>query len=277
MAPKKPRTPKIKNKPKPKKVTNLSLESNSDDEDTPTTSKKTPIDKEIDEIAKYCEGYDPEGKKNSIQNILDGIYKRLEGYEEQTKAAAKINTLEKKVSELNKELSKKNKKIDDYEIRLLKLEEKNDNKKQVKRENELIMIGSGVKTDSPNLEESTAKFIKDVLEVPSAEHFKYKKIVGKSKSFIKIIVPSTKDKIALLQASRIKRPSNIFINESLTKQRQELLYNARKMKREAKNADNTNIFFSVFTFRGDIYIKKSKDGEKVLVKNIIDLQNLCKS
>lgn len=69
------------------------------------------------------------------------------------------------------------------------------------------------------------------------------------------------DKSALFTTVRSLRPDNFYVNEYLTKENADLFYQLRKMKKDGH-------FSSVYSFRGDIYVKKSRGARSVLVTDL---------
>ena len=56
----------------------------------------------------------------------------------------------------------------------------------------------------------------------------------------------------------------IFVNESLTKLNREIFYYSRKFKNEGK-------LVSTYTFHGRVYIKKTDEGPRTLIKSLKDI------
>ena len=70
----------------------------------------------------------------------------------------------------------------------------------------------------------------------------------------------------LFNEIRGKRRGNCFISELLTAKNNQLFYEARKLKREEKK------IYSVYTFKGQVYIRPNTDSYPVLIRDSKDLQ-----
>ena len=82
----------------------------------------------------------------------------------------------------------------------------------------------------------------------------------------------------LLTAARRVKPQNLFLNESLTPQRQNISYGLRKAKRE-----NPNIISGTSTFDGRVYVwvkppnsdaPDSRDV-KITLNSYVSFENFC--
>ena len=81
---------------------------------------------------------------------------------------------------------------------------------------------------------------------------------------VRVKLPNQEDRSALFTAVKSNRPRDLFVNDYLIPSRDKLLYEIRTKKQELG-------IHSVFSFRGQIYIKKSGDSEKILVRSINEI------
>ena len=72
----------------------------------------------------------------------------------------------------------------------------------------------------------------------------------------------------LLKTAKTVRPLNFYVSECLIKARQELYYNARKFKKD------NNLELSIYTYYGEIFVKRNKTDKPRKVKSKLDIQNL---
>ena len=73
-------------------------------------------------------------------------------------------------------------------------------------------------------------------------------------------------KSRMFKAVKTARPENVFINEFLTKKRENLMYELRNFKRQGR-------LTSVYSFNGKIYVKYPNNIVAFHVNNLSDMLN----
>ncbi len=91
--------------------------------------------------------------------------------------------------------------------------------------------------------------------------YSYRKL-GKGSQTVLVTVDDLQDRSAIFRAARTIKPDSFFVSESLIHSKQQLFYELRKMKRDSR------CFHSVFCFKGQLYIKRNIDGNKILICSI---------
>ena len=91
--------------------------------------------------------------------------------------------------------------------------------------------------------------------------------IGKNRNLIKITCSSESLKIKLISEARKQKIPNIYLNEYLTKFRNKLFFQARKLR--LNNHDR----LKVYTRHGDIFYKL-RDGRPKIVKTLQDIHEL---
>ena len=104
------------------------------------------------------------------------------------------------------------------------------------------------------------------LSTSFLDRFVYRRI-GNDGRKIFVTALDEYDKSALFVAARTLRPQDFYVNEHLTKTNAELFFHLRKMKKDG-------VFASVYSYRGDLYVKKDRDSRSICVKNLNDAKNV---
>ncbi len=72
-------------------------------------------------------------------------------------------------------------------------------------------------------------------------------------------------RICLFSAVHLVRPPGIYLNESLTPVRRKILYDQRLLKK------NENLFHSVISYNGSIYVRETSESNRKLVRSLSDV------
>ncbi len=97
--------------------------------------------------------------------------------------------------------------------------------------------------------------------------YSYRKL-GKGSNTVLVTVPDLQDRSAIFRAARSIKPDVFFVSESLIRSKQQLFYELHKMKRDSR------CFYSVFCVKGQLYIKRNIDGNKILIRSIEQAQEI---
>ena len=177
-----------------------------------------------------------------------------------TDALDKISTLEIESASLRSDNISKDKQIKDLELKL-------DEAEQAVRTSTLILSGSSVNVATDDLHGNASKLLADTLkiDIAKASQFSYKKM--KESANLMITVAKYDDRAAIFTAARTIKPTNFYVSEALTQRHQRLLYELRNAKRNKK-------IHSCFSSNGNIYFKKTSDGQRIKVESVSDIKNL---
>ncbi len=128
----------------------------------------------------------------------------------------------------------------------------------------VVLSGQSISSDgpTPDLRLHVSEQISQVLQ--KTKGFSYQRL-GKKKNKILVRIPEPERRIELFRAARTIHPRNFFVNDFLTPTREKLFFEFRKQKHQRG-------LHSVFSsFRGQIYIKNTRNGDMILVKSLNDL------
>jgi hypothetical protein len=172
----------------------------------------------------------------------------------------KVANLEAENSDLRQEIRQKDRQIENFEMEM-------DDKEQELKRGEVILSGADIDTTVPDLQVRMANIISNKLRIEpeSAAKMKFKKL-GRGNTTVVAIVEDEQRR-ALFQAARGIRPDGLYVSESLTGRRRKLMFDLRNLKRAGK-------IYSVFPFYGKIYIKKSANADKEIVRTLQDVGDL---
>ena len=196
-----------------------------------------------------------------VRNYLEKMSNKFDSMDQ------KLENLSAKLIEKDQEIERLTKKSDIQEKRIAEVELKLRNLEVKDREPYIVVSGDKIDTNVENWQQLTIDTLSDTIRIhPSRLNCTASKL-GKSNNaaVLKLKEPSMKGEI--FSAVRRLKPRGLFINEYLTPDNAKLASDLRKLKREG----NRNIF-SVFSYRGLIYIKKTQNGEKVRISSLNDLQ-----
>ena len=187
----------------------------------------------------------------------------------------------------DEEFSKLSSEVTSLKEQIVKLEEKIDENDQYERRDTLIISGPNLPlvTADENCAEIVRKIAQDKLQyilAPtdiSVAHRLGPKPTSQRPDKRKIIVKFCRrnTKVDLLGAARRMKPENIFINESLTPQRQTILFALRRAKKECPR-----VISGSSTSDGRVYVwvkpqdsmNNSRDT-RLLVNSLTKLEEFC--
>jgi hypothetical protein len=118
---------------------------------------------------------------------------------------------------------------------------------------------------------SDLKITVDPVEVVTAYLRKWQSKNGENKIITVILVHAAvkqrilRDKMQL----RTELAANFYFNEVLSARNRSIIFRARELKRAGK-------FFKAGSVNGQIYIMKAKEGDKIFIANISELEELAK-
>ncbi len=170
---------------------------------------------------------------------------------------SRVKSVERENISLKNMLVKKNAKIEDLDQRLEVVD--------IQATSEFVILsGQSISSDGSDLCSYVSDQISQVLHVgiEKIKCFSFQRL-GKNKNKVLVRIPDTEDRIELFRAARTIRSTNLFVNDFLTPVRQ-TFFKLRKQKHQRG-------LHSVFSFRGQIYIKKMRDGDMILIKSLNDL------
>lgn len=148
-------------------------------------------------------------------------------------------------------------------------------------------LSSTLKIDGPACQEIVSDFInKKILDLKSAVKNKLNSfgqeiikencieeisILGKERKHLKVRVSKVEDAIGVIKLVKSKKPTNLFISNYLTKNRANLLYKIRNLKRENSNIE------SGYIYKGNIFCKIVNKQRASLINSLSDLNDLVQS
>lgn len=97
------------------------------------------------------------------------------------------------------------------------------------------------------------------------DRFTYKRIGIEGKRKALVTVNNDEERSVIFVAAKTTKPNNFFINDALTKNRDQLFFSIRQHKK------TNNDIHSVFTIKGNVYIKMTSTSNPVLIKSMDDL------
>ena len=186
------------------------------------TESKSPTIKNI--IPAICEVF--KSFQFNLNNIVENMQKDFVSVVEQQDA--KINELRAEITVMKKQISSLEEKIDDNEA--------------YERRDSLVLSGNAIPPCNNNedcmevVKEVVSKHLRYIIQPTdiSVVHRLGKKPISQKPDRRNIIIKFCRrnTKMDLLAAARKMKPQDVFLNESLTPQRQNISYALRKAKRE---------------------------------------------
>ncbi|KAL7638985.1 UNVERIFIED_CONTAM: hypothetical protein RMT77_001129 [Armadillidium vulgare] len=188
---------------------------------------------------------------NSVQKKLDEISSQLKiSNEKSVKNENDIKMLKEKIND-------KDKKIDVLETRLDDLERRS-------RNNQVLLTGGNLEDSAMNDADFVKNLISTTLGIDDYYSFKVERI-GKSKRVLLVHFSDVTFIPKLFKTFRYVKPQHLYLNEYLTQKNALLAKELRSIKKTHGN------IHSVFSFKGKVYVKLTKDGPKKLVSNMTDV------
>lgn len=182
--------------------------------------------------------------------------------------SVQISEMKSIIEEKDKALASLKKESDKKDVKIAELERRVDSLERKEREDYLVVTGPAINTSAPNLEESVKNIISSCTRIhPNKLNFTAKKL-GNSRTQALLKLKDATLKTDLFRAFRTMKPKDMYINEYLTPANYKLAAELRKLKREK------GLIHSVFTFHGQVYVKKSPDGNKILMQTLQDFDKL---
>ena len=86
---------------------------------------------------------------------------------------------------------------------------------------------------------------------------------NKAKFLLHLDNPAIKGE--LFRKMKIQKPSGVYLNEFLTKHRESILYQLRRMKRDERK------FHQVYSYHGDIFVKYTSNDTPKLIRSLSDI------
>ena len=209
-----------------------------------------------------------EQENKDLNSKVTTVIARLDQLEQENRNLhSKINTASTRIDQLQQEnqvlrqtVNDKDRKIEDLNTRAANLEFKEPSDKLV------ITSPSITAMNEDNLKNEAVQLISANLKIAPTKlsTFAYMR-AGKQKD--KIIVSSVKgdDRAAFFTASRTIRPQNFYVNEFLTREQSKLFYDIRQYRK------NNNLEFIVYTFKGDVYVKKQVTDSPKPVRSVSEV------
>ena len=209
---------------------------------------------------------------------LNGLVKCV--IEEMRKMNTKLDILSSKVDELFPRVQRleaenivlKDKLINS-DARLAELEYRVDTVEQSKREHQLIIHSPQIDSASDNLLNETIDRISSTLRIHQSS-FQGTQVhkLGVNKNTVLVSLGDTSLRAKIFSSLMKMKPRNFSVNEFLIKKREDLYRKIRDKKKE-----NGSNFHSVFTFHGQIFMKKTRASNKELIKSYNDAESIWAS
>ena len=207
----------------------------------------------------------------AIFQLLFGIQDSVELINE------KFAKLSQRVSTLEDELRTSRKRETDYATVNKNLEDHIDDLEKIVRERQAVLSSSLIDSSAQNFLEKTRETIVTELGVAAdrVENVQINKL-GKTKSVILLTFPTHESKIDYFKRIQHRRKilhqhenaPPIYMNDFLTKRNAKLFKDVRKLK------EDTGKLFSVFSFRGGVYVKVKKEDNMIPIRDVEDANRL---
>ena len=205
------------------------------------------------------------GEIKGLRTDIAKIDTRLNKIEDHLLAIdTRINDLERENVDFKEKLKEKEKQIKELHYKFESYEQR---EKQL----ELIISSPGVTSSSEaTFKGNVIKLMKDKLKLSEdfLSRFSYRRIGqdGKWRALLK--AQNYQDRIEIFQTTRLMKPTQFFVNESLIKSREDLHYRVRKYKKD------NNLHYSNYSFKGEIFIKMNKTGQPIRIQDMSDIVKL---
>ncbi|KAL7633849.1 UNVERIFIED_CONTAM: hypothetical protein RMT77_015805 [Armadillidium vulgare] len=188
---------------------------------------------------------------NSVQKKLDEISSQLKI------SNAKCVKNENDIRMLKEKINDKDKKIDELETRLDDLERRS-------RNDQILLTGGSLEDSAMN----DADFVKNLISTTLGinDHYSFKvERFDKPKRVLLVHFSDVTFIPKLFKTFRYVKPPHLYLNEYLTQKNALIAKELRLIKKTHSN------IHSVFSFKGKVYVKLTKDGPKKLVSNMTDV------
>ena len=169
--------------------------------------------------------------------------------------------------------------IEDLESRLIKQEFINSETERKARANQILLTHPNLNSSAADLNKTVITFIQNKFQLPLA---KIKDVsarkIGPDDHTVLVSVPNESVVGDLFkikkQLRNEKKDDHLFLNEFLTEFNYNLLKSLKAIKSACIKKKQPPLFYSVFSFRGRIYVKIAEDSDRILIKNKHDIKRL---
>ena len=260
---------KNQNGESPSKITN----DESNTEDTAHSEEIQALRSQYEDIKNAStEGEDKTTLNNenftvSLLNLLDKMSKDIKNKKNSTQNTGDSQNVDsEKIEELEYKLEEA---TETNKGRMTTLEEHVDHVDQLARKHDLILSGPGVPTDNEKLKKAVIEKLSSSLKIPKKDllNIKVRKIgPGRNGKPPTVLLThyNTETRGLIFSAAHKAKPTDIFINESVTRKRENLMYELRKFKKEGK-------LKSVYSLNGYVYVVYP-DGGRKQVNNLYEVK-----
>ena len=166
--------------------------------------------------------------------------------------------------------------MSEYESRLSHFEQKIDDLEQKSYSNVIVCTGDSVKEISDNNPNNIQSSIVSVIQktVPDLKNSDIVKVtrMGRNNTHFKVHCINLSIKRRILKEARIKKPINVFYYEYLTRFRNQLFYEARKLRKSVPDK-----IAAVYVRDGTVFCKLNGAQDYKSLQNIQQLHALLSS
>ena len=169
--------------------------------------------------------------------------------------------------------------IMDLESRLIKHEYINSENGRKTRFNQIILTHPEINATGDDLNNLISKFVQRKFQVPQAKlQGLIARKIGSDSHTVHITFPGVGIVGELFKIKKQlwneKKDNNLFLNEYLTPCNYNLLKTIKDVKAACIKKKQPVVIFSAFNFHGRVYIKKSKESDRILIKDKFDTKKL---
>ena len=171
---------------------------------------------------------------------------------------------------------------DDLEARLSKQEFFHSELERKARTNDILLTHPDLNASNANINKHVAAFIQRKFQLPLAKlNGLTARKIGPDIHTLLISFPNEKTVGELFKIKKELRSENkdddLFLNEFLTTYNYNLLKSLKSIMAVCRKKKQPEIIYSTFSFRGRIYVKKTKDSDRILIKDKSDIKKLFQS
>lgn len=221
-----------------------------------------------------------------VKSLTNQLELRLNEFEKKNEVVSKppkissteLKKLQKEMKEVktnNEQLQQKNRELEEkmeslqQKVELLNTQTRH---KEIPNSKKLVLAGTQIASiletsNLTNLKYNIDEFLIRQLELPrdSLRDIKYARLSEESKK-VSAIIPEYNIMGSFFKQARLLKPQGISISEHLTPKNAFLKYKLLKFRHEGQYG-----ILSVFSYKGEIYIKKEVNGQRIKIKNITDI------
>lgn len=201
---------------------------------------------------------------NSVLSGIKEVQNQIAGLDAKcTRALDRLEALEIENKQLRDVNNAQSDKITQLEDRIEKLEWK-------EHCNQIIISSPQIQSmKDDTFQQEMVRHVSTVLSLPEdrLKLHSYRKI-GKERKKALVTISDYQDRAKLFTTARTVKPDHFYINEALSEEKDKLLYDIRQYRKQSKKK------FSVYSFKGRIYVKKTPEDDPVMVREVNEVKRI---